>query len=305
MKKIVIVSPRQKWGGAIVLHTLCQYLVALGYDARIFYTEIYKVENKKITSYIKYYIKWIKYTIDDYINDKKESYYRPIKNIKRKYLPIVDNKTIVVYPDTVYGNPLHGKMVVRWFLYYDRYKDSPNAYGKNDLFICFREQFNNWQLNPLGRKLYCTYFDLDLYKRTNYSDRKGKCYIIRKGKSRSDLPLSFDGVVIDDLPEEEKVKIFNECDTCISYDTQTAYSGIAAMCGCLSIVVPEEGKTRNNYLKGDDVDYGVAYGYLENEIKYARETAHLIRKRYEQNNKQGIESVKNFVKMCEDFFYEQ
>lgn len=303
--KYVIMSPRQKWGGAVVCHILCKYLSELGYDASIFITDNFKIKNNSFISNCKYYIKYIKFLIINAFDEKKNKYHKSVKSVKRKYFPFVDNKTIVIYPDIVYGNPLHSKHVVRWLLYYYDFVDEPNAYEKKDLFICYREQFNNWELNPTGRKVTCSYFDLDLYKRTNYGLRNGKCYIVRKGRSRQDLPDSFDGPIIDDLPEEEKVKVFNECEICISYDTQTAYSGIAAMCGCLSVVIPEFGKSRDDYLKKDDIDYGVAFGFSEDEIKYAKETAHLVKTFYEQCNRDGFESVKGFVKMCEEYFDEQ
>ncbi len=143
-----------------------------------------------------------------------------------------------------------------------------------------------------------------MYKRTNFGERKGKCYIIRKGDLREDLPKEFDGPILDDLPEEEKVRIMNECEYCISYDTHTAYSGIAALCGCISVVVPEKGKTRKDYLqKGDDgLWLGRAYGFSEEEIAYAISTRDKVQEYYEEVNRQCTEQVVNFVKECEEYF---
>lgn len=298
----VIVSPRQKWGGAIVLHSLCKNLNEMGYDASIFYTEIYGIGNKPLISKIKYIIKWLQYSIHDYFDERNEKYYKLIKGQKRKFLPFVNSNTIVIYPDTVYGNPLGAKKVVRWFLFHNRYINDSNAYGKYDLFICYRKQFNDWKLNPKGYELHTPYFDLDLYRRTNYGERHGTCYIIRKGKHREDLPKSFDGPIIDDMSEERKVEIFNECEKCISYDTQTAYSGIAAMCGCLSIVVPEKGKQRSDYLSNGEFGYGRAYGFDKEEITFAKQTSHLVEESYRNSNKKGKESVDQFIKLCEEYF---
>ena len=299
--KFVIVTPRQKWGGAIALHVLYQNLINSGHDATIFYTEVYSYK-KSLLKRINYWRKWLLYCLGDYKEQKKEPYDWPIKKVRRKYIPFVSKDTIVVYPDTVYGNPLYAKNVVRYFLYYNRFPDDDKAYGDNDLFICYRKQFNDWKLNPNGYELHIPYFDLDLYKRTNFGERKGTCYIIRKGKHREDLPKSFDGPIIDDMTEENKVSIFNSCERCISYDTQTAYSSIAAMCGCLSIVVPEKGKGRNDYLKDDDVEYGVAFGFSDDEIAYAMNTANRVKELYEKQNAKGIEEVKKFVNICEEYF---
>ena len=299
--KFVIVTPRQKWGGAIALHVLYQNLINLGHDATIFYTEVYSYK-KSLLKRINYWRKWLLYCLGDYKEQKKEPYDWPIKKVRRKYIPFVSKDTIVIYPDTVYGNPLNAKKVVRYFLYYNRFPNDDNAYGDNDLFICYRKQFNDWKLNPSGKMIQPSYFDLDLYKRTNFGERHGTCYIIRKGKNRADLPISFDGPIIDDMPEDKKVEVFNTCERCISYDTQTSYSSIAAMCGCLSIVVPEKGKGRNDYLKDDDVEYGVAFGFSDDEIAYAINTANRVKELYEKCNAEGIEEVKKFVNICEDFF---
>ena len=299
--KFVIVTPRQKWGGAIALHVLYQNLINSGHDATIFYTEVYSYK-KSLLKRINYWRKWLLYCLGDYKEQKKEPYDWPIKKVRRKYIPFVSKDTIVIYPDTVYGNPLNAKKVVRYFLYYNRFPNDDNAYGDNDLFICYRKQFNDWKLNPSGKMIQPSYFDLDLYKRTNFGERHGTCYIIRKGKNRADLPISFDGPIIDDMPEDKKVEVFNTCERCISYDTQTSYSSIAAMCGCLSIVVPEKGKGRNDYLKDDDVEYGVAFGFSDDEIAYAINTANRVKELYEKCNAEGIEEVKKFVNICEDFF---
>ena len=314
-KKFVIVSPRQRSGGAIVLHTLCKYLTYKGYDTRIFYTGINEYRRKKK---YQFWLKWIGYTIKDIIKicavkiigeeklaDKPKfcGYINiPIKGCKRKYLPFVDKTTIVVYPEAIYGNFLKAKNVVRWFLYYNRFPNDENAYGRNDLFICYREIFNDAALNPDCNIVQMSYFDLDLYKRTNYGERKGVCYVIRKGKKRSDLPKKFDGIIIDNLPEHEKVRVFNESEYCISYDTHTAYSAIAALCGCISVIVPEPGKNRSDYRSSNETSYGVAFGFSNDELEYAKNTAGLLKQRYMNLNDKGKEDANHFIELCKEHF---
>lgn len=118
------------------------------------------------------------------------------------------------------------------------------------------------------------------------------------------MPQTFDGIIIDDLPEETKVKVFNESERCISYDTQTAYSGLSALCGCLSIVIPEKGKTRSDYLTKDETNYGVTYGTATKEIDYAKKTMYLRKQYYQDINEQSKKHTKEFVRLCEETFYE-
>ena len=307
--KFVIVSPRNNSGGAIVLHALCKYLTDLGYDAQILYI---RYLNQKRGLFFWY--KYIAFTIKDLcmlcskpvlsslFRRKYKNYIDfPIKNLKRKFLPIVDENTVVVYPEIIRGNFLKGKHVVRWLLYHHTYKDG--EYDKEkDLFVCYRHVFNDSKLNPKEITLYCPYFNLDLYKRTNFGERSGACYIVRKGRNRSDLPAKFDGIVIDDLFEQEKVEVFNKCKYCISYDTETAYSDIAALCGCISIVVPEPGKTITNYRNEYDKRYGIAVGFDDKEINYAKDTVELLYKGQKQLNTKSQNSVRDFALYCKSRF---
>lgn len=312
--RFVILSPRQKYGGAIALHALCKYLNDLGEDAEIFYYFGVNVYKKDLLHKVYYWVRWCIKSIYDFMMqllskiDKRdlpryrEYRYIPVKGVKRKILPFVDNKTIVVYPDTIYGNPLKGKRVVRWLLYYNRYGTDEKAYGKNDLFIAYAKDFNDEYLNPQKQIVTTPYMDLEFYKQTNFDGRSGSCYILRKGKNRDDLPKNFDGVIIDDLAEEKKVEVFNSVEKCISYDTKTAYSSLAALCGCKSIIVPEPGKTAKDYRNEDERLYGVAIGFTEDESKYADETLEDLRRYYSGLNEMALNDTKRLIELCKEHF---
>ena len=313
--KFIIVSPRQRSGGPIVLHLLCKLLNEMGHDARIFY---FYGENEKIkyndkvfwnnykTFFIKDFIKDVLTRIPvlrNYMKRFAGYYYKPIDGTKRQITPHFNkDKTIVIYPEIVYGNFLKAKNVVRYLLYYNRYKNEAEAYDKNDMFVCYREIFNDYDLNPECKKMTLLNFDSKLYRQTNFGEREGTCYIVRKGRNRPDLPEEFDGIVVDTLDEAAKVKVFNQCKYCISYDMQTFYSTVAAICGCIVIQKTEEGKTRSDYLSDSDVKYGVAYGDSEEELKYANETRHLIIEQIQREQETNIVEVKRFVQYCQDYF---
>ncbi len=301
--KYVIVSPQNKHGGVIVLHALCRYLSEQGEDAKIFYLD--KGYNYKNDLLVWLYsnVYSVKSIFKAFFSKAPKTY---MLDCKRKWLPFIDKKTIVIYPEITYGNFFKAKNVVRWLMYHNQiYKQEGEktiGYDKNDLFFCYRDIFNDEKLNPSCRKLSLTYFDLDTYKKYNHDHRSGKCYIVRKGRERTDLPDEFDGPIIDNLSEEEKVKYFNSCEYCISYDTQTAYSQIAALCGCVSVVIPEEGKTRADYRESEEIGYGVAFGMSEQEIAYAKETAPLVELYYKKLNEENNRDTKNFIQECEKYF---
>ena len=315
-KKIVIVSPRQGTGGAIVEHLLCKLLMERGYDAKIFYFES-SFTGKNTSAYKTWtqYLSYLRHDTNKLIKSRlfpnaeflrkgryKGYNYEPVRGCKRKYLPFVDDDTIVVYSEGIYGNPLKAKNVVRWFLYKNRYPGDYNAYGKNDLFFSFREFFNDEVVNPTCRLLRLVNFDFDLYRNYNKNRRKGTCYIIRKGAGRNDLPRAFDGIVIDNLSEREIVDTFNTCERCVSYDTQTFYATIAAYCGCVSIVVPEKGKSRVDYTGVGDKIFGVAYGESSAELEYAANTKALLIDKINGFKQLNEDAVDKFIIECDKYF---
>lgn len=308
--KFIIVSPRQIAGGSIVLHLLCKELEDLGYNSKVFYfgsisEDAYRNKILFIKQYILFFFKDLaKLFLARCFKIEYAGYtYQPVRNIKRKYTPIYNkSNTIVIYPEIIYGNFLKGKNVVRYLLYYSPFKNVLEAYNKNDLFVCYREIFNNPELNPNVNRLNLRNFDSELYRQYNFGKRKGSCYIVRKGKNRNDLPNTFDGVVVDMLPEKEKVAVFNTCEYCYCYDLQTFYSTIACVCGCKVIIVPEDGKTRKDYLTINEKAYGVAYGTTEAELKYANETRSLVLDRINNQLLKNKAEVENFCNLCEQYF---
>lgn len=317
--KIIIASPRGLAGGIIVLHMLCKLLSEQGHDVKIFYFG--EVDKDTYQRKVIFWYRQCKWIVKDtlklmfskvVVNKEKLSpryekyWYTPVSGCKRKIFPFFNKKnTVVIYPEIVYGNFLRATKVVRWLLYHNRYQGDKNAFGKDDLIVCYREIFNDKELNPDNKILHVNYFDLNLYKQTNFGERVGNCYILRKGKNRSDLPNSFDGIIVDDLTEQQKVKVFNQCKYCYSYDMQTAYSDIAALCGCISIKVPESGCSATDYMKGNDSRYGIAYGDSADEIEYAIKTRQLLVDRFydksrDESNKNEVES---FIKILEKEFY--
>lgn len=273
IKKIIIVNTTWYCGGSLVLSELCRCLDDLGYDARLFLFRDFPRSEQETKSFSKllYTLKQIKHTISSWFRKKNIPIH--LRKCKIQRFPYFSRDTVVLYPEDFFGNPLKAKNVVRWFLYHYRYTDSPNAYSSSDCFITFRDVFNDSKLNPSGRRVVLNCFDSELYKQTNFEHRVGNCYIVRKGRSRNDLPQTFDGPVIDNLSEEDKVRILNKCEYCYSYDTQTFYSSIAAVCGCKSIVKLEPGKSKEDYFGTDDREpYGVAYGESLEELKRAEAT---------------------------------
>ena len=312
-QKYVIVSYRSQAGGDIALRNLCRLLNECGQDAKTIYLHSYNYDEKHVFSF---WLSWLLRNCKVFLKtlfpfllskEQKKSFQElTLGNVRKKYTPFIGKNTIVVYNELLKGNPLRAKKIVRWLLFYNRfYKQSEGktiGYEKNDLFFTYREIFNDYTLNPECKVLCTPYFDLDLYKRYNFGERHGKCYVLRKGKWRVNDSDFKDKIVVDDLSEHEKVRVFNECEYCISYDTQTAYSKIAALCGCISVIVPEEGKQRNDYRTANEDSSGIAFGFSPEEINFAETTRDKIKTKFEEINKQSKEDVERFIRECRIYF---
>jgi len=304
-------------GGFLVISALCKTMRELGYNAKILLTPGFP-SRKECISYchrIMFFqlIFWIKYLFcilfpnSKYANSPSQKMRKNSVMDGCKYkrtLFFNRKKTIVIYPEVQYGNPLQAKKIVRWLLYYYKYKNDFNAYGKNDKFIAFRQIFNDNELNPNGDMLKINYFNKQLYYQYNFGERSGNCYILRKGKNRNDIPQKFDGPVYDDnMTQEEFVAILNRCQFCYSYDTQTFFTSIAAVCGCIPVVLMEKGKTEHDYLSPDEKHWGVAYGNTLEQIEYAIRTRNKLLHSLDYKER-NIEQTENFIKFLERNFGE-
>ena len=287
INKIIIVNYTMYAGGPLVLSALCAELRKIGYDARLYFVPAfikgkvdYRQYRKTILKYnLKILYKEILYTLFHRI--VRFSTFRQqgrssmcVPGIKIQYLPVFNRKrTIVVYPEVIYGNPLGAQNVVRWFLYHNPFANEKEAFGKDDFHIAFREVFNPSDLNPQKRIVTISYFDAQLYRQYNMGTREGNCYILYKGRNRTDVPDKFDGPVFDsNMSQMELVDMLNHHKYCFIYDTQTFYATIAAVCGCIPIIVMEHGKTEKDYLGEGEKHLGKAYGNTPEQIAYAIST---------------------------------
>ena len=64
-----------------------------------------------------------------------------------------------------------------------------------------------------------------------------------------------------------------------------------------SNVLKEEWKNSHGNEK-----YGIAYGFDEDEIAYAKETQHRAKERFEDIKRDQAKMIQSFINKCEDYF---
>jgi hypothetical protein len=295
--KFIICAPRyeETSGGSIVLHKLAQILGALGHEVSLWPMHRIRLRPRPVPA------PW---------------WYRCTYAITRIYRPLYRTKpgqpvrlartsdvddSIVVYPETVAGNPLQAKRCVHWLLYRKEHLLDSGMLQPGDLYFCYQEAFNNPHKGlDYGGVLHVVDLMMDVYRNTHPGERSGACYMLRKGKSREDLPSLRGKLVVDGMSHQALAKIFNQTKYCYFYDPFTAYSWYAAACGCIPVVVPVPGMTREEWEPDGGRKPGIAYG--EDDIPYAMESRDVLLRGMADAETKSIESVQRFVEITRAHF---
>lgn len=281
--KFVVYAPSfdENGGGVIALHKLCDLLNKNGEKAFLvpFLRKEYSLINIiRVFKNILFY-------------KTSKSLRTPVSyNILQNY----GDEFVVIYPEIVSGNPLNAKNVVRWLLHKPGFHTGEINYGKNDIYFFYQVIFNDSTLNPYDDHLLTVLWVRDeIYKQTNFGERKGVCYMLRKGKNRKIIHDTENSILLDGRSHDEVAKAMNECEYFISYDMETMYSQYAVLCGCKSVVIPEKGVSKDEWQPKKEFQYGIAYGF--DDIEEAEKTKHLVYDVLKKIEEQSTLSVLTFV----------
>lgn len=297
--EFIIYTPvyRDNSGGIIVLHKLASVLRSMGYSAKIWPQPKPSLHELRKRNGWKKLKRWIKLRF--WSNTTQKELKSPYK------LEIAHNKdirnSIIVYPEIISGNPLGAKRVVRWLLNKPGLISGKIDFGDDDLFFYYNEHFNDWSINPnKEHHLNVSEPMIGTYVEKNHGERKGQCYMVRKGRDR---PLIYhdDGALkVDGLTHEELAEIFNQYKYFICYDLYTMYCRYAAMCGCIPVVMPEKGISKEDWRPEIFNRYGIAYGW--DDINWAIESRGQLLDFISKSEQLGYDSVKKFISIAEDYF---
>ena len=244
-------------GGYIALHLLCHRLNKLHFKAALWPwgKPSFSFQWRSLRSYLGYYLK------RRWRNFPRGPFECPIVTQSR-YI----KKAVVIYPEIASGNPLGASKVARWFLHKPGYHTCEINYGNREIYFFYNEAFNDKAINPdADNLLRVTYFN-PIYKRTNFGPRSGSCYLIRKGHKRILDQHPPGAIPIDNLTHEEKASVFNEVECLYSYDPYTFYVVYAALCGCVPVIIPEDGVSKEEWQPIAQLRLGLAYGAAEIEL---------------------------------------
>lgn len=277
-------------GGAIVLHRLCHIINNIsGYSSYLIPRNC--ASNRRIWTRIK--IKFSKFNTNP-------SWNTPIHRGK-----IIDDDSVVIYPEVINGNPIGAKNVVRWLLHQPGYFSGEIKYSNTELYFKFNSAINEFIFSgslTSENHLKVVYYPIDIYQE-DLSVQKDidVCYMVRKGNYKQ--PIHDDNAIcVDGLSHRQIANIFKRTKRFISYDDYTAYSIFASLCGCESIVVPDGKKTIEEWYPCISDRYGIAYGLEPEQLEWAKNTRYKVQEHIELEHEKVIERVKVCLLEMQEYF---
>ena len=254
-------------GGSVALHKLCHNISSCGEQCYI-------------------------------MTSKKNPDYLGIEIDAAKAIEIcTTTDAIAIYPEVTIGNPFNAKKVMRWILYNVRDYGEFGVFQATDLIYMYAPFFKLRHPRVTHGELRANELNLHIFK-NEHRERKGSCFLIKKENNKEQIHPA-DSIMLDDYPSkggnEYLAKIFNETEIFYAYDTATWLSVMASLCGCLSLVMPNEGVGADGWHSGFPYfKYGIAYG--KEDIEYALLTRHLVKDELLKIEAETIEQTKSFIK---------
>lgn len=304
MKKFLIFAPRynENVGGVICLHYLAHLINKSGAEAYVA-----PIFNGFEFNKLKFKRPFFKVAYAAVVDRFRRFRTNPDFNLKvLEDIEVINgsDEWIVIYPEITFGNPLAAKNVVRWLLHNPGFHTGTFYYGVGELHVKYHHGFLdfNYPGSVLSKNiLNISYFPLHLYNDKDASiNRKGTAYCLRKGRGREIQHDLTDSVLIDDMSHAEVASVFKRVKVFVSYDLYTAYSVFAALCGCDSVVIPQEGLSKEEWQPNPESRYGQAYGF--NDVLHASNTRHLLVEKVYRDHERNQEIVEDFIKEANDFF---
>lgn len=287
-RNFIIYSPSYKGdsGGIIVLHKLCHILNEQGHKAYLWPDRIgtKQTYRKKLRNQLfpKHYIT------------------NPEFNTPVAKSSDLSSQSLVIYPETVIGNPLKGRRIARWLLHKPGFHTGKVGFTPGELIFAFDDYCidTHYDIDPKN-KLFVLALN-SAYNAIEVGAREGSCYMMRKGLGRTLVHDLAGSIQVDGLDHEELAAVFRKTKYFYCYDELTLYSQYAALCGCISIVIPDQFKTRAEWVKNHPISkYGIAYGL--DDVNHAVETQGKVAEYFQDLEKESRETVSRFVEVTDNY----
>ncbi len=302
---IVVNAPSfdETQGGAIVLHRLAHLLRELGHEAYLH--PLPRRIEPPAWSRLALRERWRVWRVNRWRRRQALAEFRthPALDVPRAPRAVL-RRAIVVYPEIVDGNPLRARRVARWLLHRPGFFNPNARFGKAEITFFFQDAFReglDW-VDP-DNLLRVRWIRDDVYGDQGLP-RAGACRMLRKGKraGHAPVPEGDDALPVDGLSHEETAAIFARTERFLCHDPYTMYLFYAAFSGCIPVVVPPPGMSREDWQARPENRWGVAWGESEEEIAWAVATRRKLIARVLGEREEAERSVRRFLAKLADRF---
>ncbi len=195
---------------------------------------------------------------------------------------------IVIYPETVKGNPYGAPFVVRYIMNFPGLLGGDKSYPKSEM--CFgysKELLEGQKAEDQSNVLYIPGCDTATFHPPHENTpRKGSCYFASKFKNVHNgktFPVTNDSFEItrdlpDSLSPQEIAELLRKSEVFYAYEN-TALATEATLCGCPAVFLPNSHLTKRIATE-ESGTHGVAWGSDPKEVERAKETVHLAYQDY-------------------------
>ncbi len=290
-RPILVVCPDfdEHSGGAIALHMLVHKLREQGVEAFAI-----PIPPKTYPKSMPIWLRWVKK-----LNQKRRKRRHRFLTHPTMNVPVgnasMAKTAIVVYPETIRGNPFGAPRVVRWLLHKPDFFGVPFEVSKDDLVFFYQDAFREG-LSEIDddNLLMVRWLRTDIYSNTG-GTRSGSCRMKRKGSlvGMNAVPDIDESIPLDGLSHEQIADSFNKTDIFFCHDAYTIYLYYAALCGCVPVVVPENGTNGYDWRKNYALKWGVAYGC--EEIEWAKKTRERLLQSVSEQQKSELIYLNRFL----------
>lgn len=279
------------------LYLLCHHLNLKGESAFIYYDSKNSINSEGLDDV--FYNLNIKFINSSIIEFHKNNSYNPI----------------VIYSDTVDGNPINASNIVRYMMNYDGLLKKITK-DKNELNFAYSKNIAESLKLTDNRVLFIPASNPELFHPLNNVKKNGSCVYLgkyfdhHKGEEQQITKQSTkiyrpESVILSKTTysKSEIINLLQKSEICYLYEN-SAIALEAVLCGCPAVFIP------NKFLKQQEVHLsrnelgidGYALNSSKEEIERAKKTVVKGRKRYLESYKIFDKQLDNFIKITKNNF---
>jgi len=169
-----------------------------------------------------------------------------------------------IYPETIPGNQLHARTVIRWVLNRPGLLGGDEVYDDEELVFCYSEAFKPYVKNRVAGMLHMPTIDTGIFHSSDWDlgKRSLECFYVGKSKWKDgvcDRHSAFE-ITRKSPPKRDLGKILRASRVLYCFDNSTILTYEALLCGCPVIVVPDGTQTREDYDRLELGRDGISWG---------------------------------------------